>query len=327
MNLSMLQASGSTARLNHVRDLIEEALRYTRTLVSDLHPPLLGNADDLSTAVRWVVKKVERLGLKVEIHDDGEPKSVAEEVLTVAYQSIQELLINALKHSQMTDAIVTLQRKGAYLEVVIQDRGIGFDVSAPGSPSDEGAFGLFNMRERLSLVGGDLQLTSIASQGTWAKVIVPLKSDVHEPETTSESLSKDTRSAPHVGKTIRVLLADDHAILREGLRRVLEEQEDIQVVGEADDGEMAVEMTRHCRPDVVIMDVHMPKMNGVEATRQIAAEFSRTAVIGLSMHEDRSMDRAMREAGAISYLTKGVALTILGDEIRLSQTIMNKRHL
>jgi len=126
-------------------------------------------------------------------------------------------------------------------------------------------------------------------------------------------------------QAIRVLLADDHAIMREGLRRILEEQPDIEVVAVAADGEETLEMTRQCRPDVVVMDVNMPKMNGVEATRRITAESSDIAIIALSMHEDRNMDRAMRQAGALSYLTKGAAPSLVGDEIRLCKAIMKKR--
>ena len=329
MYVAMLEKKGSSTWLSQVKELLDQALTYTRTLISDLRPPLLGDADDLSSAIRWVVKKVERLGLRVGIHDDGEPKPIAEEVLTVVYQSIQELLINVLKHSQKTDATLSFRCKGAYLEVVVQDQGVGFDVLAIRNPSDKGAFGLFNMRERLSSIGGDLDLTSIASQGTSAKVIVPLKrgaSPVKEPQTVSESRSSDRRSPPRGGRAIRVLLVDDHAVMREGLRRILEEQEDIEVVGEADDGEMAVEMTRHCKPDVVIMDVNMPRINGADATRMITAEFSNTVVIALSMYEDRNVERAMRQAGAIGYLTKGGAPDLVGEDIRLCYAMMNKRH-
>jgi DNA-binding NarL/FixJ family response regulator len=109
---------------------------------------------------------------------------------------------------------------------------------------------------------------------------------------------------PPEGKTIRVVLADDHPILRKGLFDVLDEQPGIDIVGEASDGEEVIDLARRTRPDVVVMDVTMPKLSGVEATRRIVAEQPQIRVIGLSMHEQSDMAAAMREAGAAAYLSK-----------------------
>jgi two-component system, NarL family, response regulator NreC len=104
--------------------------------------------------------------------------------------------------------------------------------------------------------------------------------------------------------------------MREGLRSIIEEQADLEVAGEAADGVMAVQATRGLRPDVVIMDVNMPKMNGLEATRQIKAEFPQMTVIGLSMHEDEKMAAPMLEAGASAYVSKGRTFEMLCATIR-----------
>jgi len=114
----------------------------------------------------------------------------------------------------------------------------------------------------------------------------------------------DTSCSPARGRKIRVLVADDHEMMREGLAVLLRREPDIELVGGAFDGEVAVELARELRPDVVVMDVTMPRVNGIEATRRIVAELAGVSVIGLSMHEEADMAAAMREAGASGYLTK-----------------------
>lgn len=116
------------------------------------------------------------------------------------------------------------------------------------------------------------------------------------------------------------MLADDHRILRHALATVLRDEQDLEVVGEAGDGQEAVELAVRCRPDVILMDVTMPRLSGIEATRQITAACPRVRVIGLSMHEEDGMAAQMRAAGAIAYLTKGGSAEELLDMIRREPT-------
>ena len=121
---------------------------------------------------------------------------------------------------------------------------------------------------------------------------------------------------------IRILLADDHRILREGLRSLLSQQLDITVVGEASDGDSVVSLARQLRPDLVIMDVVMPGVDGIAATRQIRAECPETKVIALSMHSDRRFVSEMVRAGAMGYLVKDSAFEELNQAVR---TVMANR--
>jgi DNA-binding NarL/FixJ family response regulator len=115
---------------------------------------------------------------------------------------------------------------------------------------------------------------------------------------------------------LRILLVDDHQILRQGLRHLLERQEGMTVVAEASDGRRAVELVREHRPDVVVMDVAMPELNGVDATRQILAELEGTKVVALSMHSGRRYIAEMLRVGASAYLLKDSAFDELVQAIR-----------
>lgn len=103
---------------------------------------------------------------------------------------------------------------------------------------------------------------------------------------------------------IRVLLADDHAMVRKGFRLILEAQSDMQIVAEAGNGREAVELAEKLHPDVVVMDVAMPELNGIEATRRLASSSPHTRVLALSMHKDSVYVREILRAGARGYLLK-----------------------
>ena len=116
--------------------------------------------------------------------------------------------------------------------------------------------------------------------------------------------------------TIRIVLADDHTVMRSGLRLLLERQPNLEVVGEASDGKQAVEIAAAEKPDVVIMDIAMPHLNGVEAARQIAQRNPQTAIAILSMHSDESSVIRSLKAGARAYLLKDSAEADLIEAIR-----------
>ena len=115
---------------------------------------------------------------------------------------------------------------------------------------------------------------------------------------------------------IRILLADDHQMVRDGLRALIEQQPDMELIAEAPDGRSAVELSLRLSPDVVIMDVGLPDLNGVEATRKILAEQPGVKVIGLSMHSDWRYVSGMLEAGAVGYVLKEGAFEELASAVR-----------
>ena len=110
---------------------------------------------------------------------------------------------------------------------------------------------------------------------------------------------------------LRILLVDDHSIVRDGLKMIISRQDDMEVVGEADDGEDALQKVKDCKPDIVVMDVSMPRLDGAQATEQIKLVCPQLRVLALTAYEDKSHTRRLLAAGASGYLLKRAA----GDEI------------
>ena len=131
-----------------------------------------------------------------------------------------------------------------------------------------------------------------------------------------EPEGRAARTSASRGAPARVLLADDHDMIRRGLRRVLGTQPDMEVVGEAADGREAIEQARRLRPDVVLMDVRMPAMDGLEATRRIKAEMPGVCVLMFTSHEEPEYLLEAIEAGAAGYVLKGAPVSRLIGAIR-----------
>ena len=114
----------------------------------------------------------------------------------------------------------------------------------------------------------------------------------------------------------RVLIVDDHQVFREGLKLVINRQADMEVVGEAEDGEKAIALTRELLPDIIIMDVKMPLMDGAEATSRILAEMPGMKILALSIYADDGFMASMMRAGALGYILKGCDIEELSNTIR-----------
>jgi DNA-binding NarL/FixJ family response regulator len=142
---------------------------------------------------------------------------------------------------------------------------------------------------------------------------MPARNDTTIP---TDGLAEAPGAEDEIGAPITVLITDDHVLVREGTRRLLEAESDIRVIGEAGDGETAVAEAERLRPDVVIMDIAMPGMNGIEATQRIKARMPQMAVLALTAHNDILYVMKLLEAGAAGFLLKDVRGRELVDAVR-----------
>jgi len=306
--------------IHQVDQLLLEAIEASRSLTVELSPPILYDGG-LAQALEWLGRQMqEKHGLKVEVQTDPRVDPLNEDIRALLYHTVRELLFNVVKHADITEACVVMGvGPNDRVQIEVRDAGAGFDpLSEAGKRGECGGFGLFSIEERLEILGGTMDLESEPGRGTCVRLTVPRSTSeiigrhgasefdrpVSPPAARRDSEWWGSQSAASEG-TIRVLLADDHKLVREGLAGLLRDFPDIEVVGEASTGEDAVEQARLAAPDVVVMDVSMPGMSGIDAARLITAEFPACRVIGLSMHEKEEMAHAMFDAGAAVYLSKG----------------------
>lgn len=298
-----------------IGQLLDQSLAESRSLTTQLSPPVLYDGG-LEAGMRWLVRQMEeKHGLRVDLHVGSETEPDDESTLVFVFQAMRELLLNVVKHAQTPAARVELTSPDrGRLCLTVADQGVGFDPTRLEGRVPFDRFGLFSIRERLELMGGRLELDTAPGKGTQILIEVPrARSSLPCPASAMSPLAEDgaARSRTVVQPTIRVVLADDHPMLRQELAGMLYECEEIELVGMAATGHEAVEVTRAMRPDVVLMDVSMPGLNGIDATRSILDILPEVRVIGLSMYDDPDMGAAMCKAGAVAHFRKDTAANSL----------------
>ena len=197
---------------------------------------------------------------------------------------------------------VRLRNLGGHVELTVKDNGHGFDTSAlpPGS------FGIVGMAERARIAGGTFQVESAPGRGTTITVDLPVSTDAGVAATPSSGGAG----------VIRVLVADDHPVVLHGLCTMLEVEDDIRVVARATDGLEAVARARETHPDIILMDVQMPNVDGIEAIRRIRADDPEAKVIVLTTYRNEDYIFPSLQAGARGYLLKDASLEELASAIR-----------
>jgi PAS domain S-box-containing protein len=334
--------------VKETEEVLTQALGYSRTLMAELSPSVV-QEHGLAAGLKWLGEQMQRQGLMVRVEvGDASSLALTNDCAFLLFQSVRELLMNVLKHAGCQKVVVRLQEGERRLCIEVRDDGVGFDLAAAAAAAAGSSttalsskFGLFSIHERMTALGGWFDMQSAPGEGTTATLVLPLdgtREPSSELKVLSAELSDQVRySEPRTQNSklhqqhakIRVLLVDDHAMVRQGLRSVLDSYADIEVVGEARDGEEAVTATEALHPAVVLMDVNMPRMNGIEGTAHIKVRHPEVIVIGLSVNAGRENEVAMKQAGAAMLLTKEAAvdelyraiLTVLRDPPNTGQRL------
>ena len=299
--------------------LLSDALTYTRTLVAELSPPVLRD-HGLPRGLKWLGEYMQKHDMTVTVTVMEEPLKLPDDQALLLFQSVRELLMNAWKHAQTDTAEITMEEKDGRLAIEVRDHGHGFDVAAAETHRTTGLaakFGLFSIQERMKALGGSFTIDSAPGEGTTARLTLPLRAssqgakDVLPSRVPVEVSRAQTPWIPRHGETkgqVCVLLVDDHAMMRQGLRTMLESYADVQVVGEACNGEEALASVERMHPAVVVMDINMPRVNGIEATARLKSRYPDLIIIGLSVNAEEENQQAMQRAGASRLITKEAAV-------------------
>ena len=278
-----------------------EGLAEARSLVTALGPVALQSAPLAAALGRVVSDFSARSGVRGHLSVEGASRALPANTEVVLLRAAQEALTNVYRHAGASEATVTLTYEPAGACLVVADNGCGFDTSATVGHDTEGSkgegsrnegYGLRGMRARVEQVGGHIAVRA-AGRGEHR----------HRRDLVT-----------------RVIIVDDHPVVREGLRGMLVAEPGIDVVGEASTGEEAVALAAEVLPDVVLMDLRMPGMDGAEATERIRRANPAIYVLVITTYDtDRDILRAV-EAGATGYLLKDTPRAELARAVRAAAT-------
>jgi len=301
-------------RARGVLDLIDRLDMTAHRIAVSIRPEILDKLG-LVKAIQWYAEDFERRsGISCPVEAPNDEVVLPKAVSTCAYRILQEALVNVWKHSRASQAKIKVTSGHGMVNICVSDNGVGMDLRRL---SEGTSLGLLGMRERASLVGGKITIRRNPGGGLRVGAHLPLSVAQTGIGTSAELSSAQTlASKPWSKSAIRVLLVDDHSLVRAGLRRVLEQAPDIRIIAEACDGREAVDKFQEVSPDVVVMDISMPELDGMEASKRILSLYPQARILMLTrFHEEQYAIRTLK-AGCLGYLTKGSSTQQLHNAVR-----------
>lgn len=286
-------------------ELLSDAAKECRDLAIQLAPPVLYDAG-LLAALRWLCDWVEdnhHLEVIQEIQTEEEPED--EEIQTLLFQSVRELLYNVVKHSGQRQCTLRVESADSvWLKITVSDEGNGFNPQKVKTDDTKIGFGLLSIHERLSVAGGFARVESAQDKGTSIHLEAPLLKLNTKPVGYPVTADLTGKPGSIIEGDCTILIADDHTIFRDGLVAMLKEEPNLEVIGQADSGEQAIKLAKYYNPDIILMDVDMPGVDGTEATKRLMQDMPDTCIIALSMLNDTQSITSIMKAGAKKYISK-----------------------
>jgi PAS domain S-box-containing protein len=321
MALSGLQTKQDSRLDAETQQILSEALALNkevsaeiRTLSYLLHPPLLDELG-LASAARWYAAGfTKRTGIPVDIDVPQEIKRLSPDAEVAIFRVLQESLTNVHRYANTAKARLRIATTADEIRVEIQDFGKGIQPVKAKSPQESVGrlgVGIQGMTERVRQLGGRLEISSSPNSGTLVTATIPLSTSQVEiatqtavPPASPCAILADSSTPSRNHHRRQILIADDHEMLRNGVRNTLQTEPDFEICGEAVDGQDAVEKVRQLHPDLVILDINMPVLNGLVAVRQILRHSPDTKIVIFTVHDSDQTRQESRAAGAHGFVSK-----------------------
>ncbi|HEV2206118.1 MAG TPA: response regulator, partial [Candidatus Acidoferrales bacterium] len=310
--------------IEHSQELVAELTQEIRTMSYLLYPPLLEETG-LAETILWYVQGLkDRSGLAITVDIAPDFPRLSPDAELVVFRVVQEAMTNIHRHSHSKTAAIRISVADKSVLVEIRDEGQGIPADKLKQIQSRGlGVGIRGMRERVRQLNGEMTIDS-GQSGTSVLAVFPLDVVAREQKKPAAVEFAKVAIGERTGSAVkRVLVVDDSALVRRAVCDLVSEQEHWRVCGEAATGAQTVERARELQPDVVLLDINLPDMSGIQVVRAIRSELPDAAILVISHHDPRLFLTGVLEAGADAFLDKAR----IGAELPQSlKTVEEKKH-